>query len=222
MICQFTWRINTPAEDFWEISLKELYKRFLNAVQLRNARFYMPSSEGYCGPDEYILNGGYIRDRIVDIQRVQCSDGSFRYEKVEIRDFRIQRILDKQTGHTHAILPDVFVPYKNYSLRYILFHFREFFRQYVTQEKYCLDAEIEIEAFRHGLTWMREHITVLAGMGLVKNYQDNWQIMRQWVQKLNADPHEWTAKSLRKLNLGLFQDRRMPENTMYRNYEWSG
>ena len=222
MICQFSWRINTPDKDFWEISLEELYERFLNAVQRRNARFYMPSSEGYCGPDEYTLNGGYLRKRIIDIQRVQCNDGSFRYEEVEIREFRIQRILDKRSGHTHGILPDVFVPYKKYSLRYILFHIREYFRKGKTQEKYCLDEEIEVKTFRLWLAWMREHITVLAGMGLMQRYKDNWQIMRQWVQKLTANPYEWTAKSLRKLNLGLFQDRRMPENTVYRNYERSG
>lgn len=223
MICQFAGRINTPDEDFWKISFEDLYKRFSDAIRSRRAWFYIPSSKRYCNADGYILNGGYGRKRIVDIQLVQDSDGNFQYEEVEIKNFRIQRILEKGSdGKTHAILPEIFVPYKEYTLRYILFHVREYFRNLVTQEKYCLDAEIDVKIFRIWLKWIRDHITVLAELGLTKDYRDNWQIMRQWVQKLTADISGWTAKSLKKLNLCLFQERPMPENTLYRNYEWSG
>ena len=223
MICQFSWRINTPTEDFWKISLEELYRRISEAVRRRRSRFFLPSIERYCQMNGYILNGGYKREHIIDIQMVQNEDGSHRYEKVEIRKFRIQRILEKGVGYTtHAILPEIFVPYKQYSLRYILFHLREFFRKSVTQEAYCLDAGIEVKTFRFWLKWMQDHITVLAELGLTKNRQDNWEMMSQWIQKLTADPFKWTARSLRKLNLGLFQEHLMPENTTYRNYERSG
>ena len=223
MICQFPWRINPLAEDFWTISLEELYKRISGSVRHRSVRFYMPSSERCCEANGYILNGGYTRARIIDIQLIQDAEGNCRYEEVVIIEFRIQRILEKGAGcTTHAILPEIFIPYKQYSLRYILFHVREFFKQSVTQEAYCLDAGIDIKAFRLWLKWIRDHLTVLAGLGLTEKYQDNWRIMQQWVQKLNADILEWTAQALKKLNLGLFQEHPMPENTMYRNYERSG
>lgn len=223
MICQFNWRNNTPTENFWTISLEELYEQISGTVRSQRARFYMPGTERFCKADGYTLAGGYKRKRIIDIQRIQDSEGGYRYEEIEIIDFRIQRILERGTGYTtHAILPELFVPYKQYSLRYILFHLRKFFDLSVTQEAYCLDAGIDVKAFRQWLKWMRDHITVLAGLGLTKNYQDNWQTMRQWVQKLTADIFEWTATSLGKLNLGLFQEHPMPENTMYREYKNSG
>lgn len=223
MICQFAWRVNTPEEDFFKIPLNELYERILNAVHSRRSRFFLPSRGRYCEADDYILNGGYKRKRIIDIQMVRNEDSTYRYEEVEIRDFRVQRILEKGAGHTtHAILPEIFVPYKQYSLRYILFHLREYFRKPISQETYCLDAGIEIKTFRLWLKWIRDHIIVLAELGLTQNRRDNWETMRQWIQELTVDLFEWTARSLRKLNLGLFQEHPMPENTTYRNYARSG
>ena len=117
MICQFARIINSLTKDFWKIPLEELYQRLLFAVRARRSRFYIPSTEHYCEADRYILWGGYNRDRITDMQRIPSEDGGWRYEEVEIQCFRIQRIMEKQTGATHAVLNEFFVPYRQYSLR---------------------------------------------------------------------------------------------------------
>ena len=222
MICQFARIINSFDQDFWKISLEEMYAALSSAVRARRSRFYMPSYERYCEADGYILWGGYTRDRIIDVQCIPCEDGSWRYETVEIKDFRIQRIRDKKTGATHAILNEFFVPYKQYSLRFILFHLCQFFKEHVTQEAYCLDAEIDIEAFHQWLKWLRNSSTLLYGFGLTRSYSDNWQAMRQYIQEIAGDIPSWAYNSLKIMNLALFQDHEMPENTMYQKYERSG
>ena len=94
--------------------------------------------------------------------------------------------------------------------------------QPITQEAYCLESGIEVETFRDWLKWLKSHATVLAGLGFTEDYRDNWKIMREWIQKICKDISGWARRSLRNLNLALFQQRPMPENTMYRNAQWPG
>ncbi len=222
MICQIDQIINRLPQDFWKNPLEMLYPMLVSCVRRRSNRFYMPSSERHCKGNSYILWGQYTRCRIIDIQYVKCEDGSHRYEKVEISGFSIQRIKDKETGATHAVLGEFFVPYKQYSLRYILFHLRQFFSKNVAQGTYCLDNGIEPNTFRLWLKWLRDHITLLYGLGLTESYSDNWRIMSQWIRQITGDLSNWAYNSLKKLNLALFQKRKMPENTMYRKYDRSG
>lgn len=51
------------------------------------------------------------------------------YEKkaVVCHDITIPRVLCNSCGHTHAILPDVLIPYGSYSLRFILIVLRRYF-----------------------------------------------------------------------------------------------
>ncbi len=222
MICQIGQIINRFPQDFWKNPLEMLYPMFVDQVRRRSNRFYMPSSERYCKGNGYILWGKYTRGRIIDIQCVTSEDGSQRYEKVEISGFSIQRIRDTKTGATHAVLGEFLVPYKQYSLRYILFHLRQFFSKHATQETYCLDNDIEPKTFGLWLKWLREHINILYGLGLTECYSDNWQTMSQWIRQIAGDISEWAYNSLKKLNLALFQERKMPENTMYQQYVRSG
>ena len=222
MICQFDWIIKPFGSDFWTCTLEELQKKAAGSVKARTIKFFMPSSEHYCKADDYILWGSYTRDCILDIQRIACKDGSWKYEVVKLENFRIQRIKDKETGKTHALLDEVLIPYRKYSLRYILYHLQQFFSKPCTQESYCLEAEIEPKTFSLWLKWIKDHFTVLSDQGVTQSYRDNWKTMRQWVQNLGEDLSKWTHDSLQKLNLALFQKRKMPGNTMYQKYTRSG
>ena len=219
MICHFLSTINIQNENFWRIPLEEYYLQLVD--RSRKISFFMPSSECVSSPNSYILYGSYTRDLIIDIQQVQNDDGSWEYREIAVSKFRIQRILDKKTGKTQAVLSGLLVPYKQYSLRYVLYYLQQFYDQYITQEDYSLDRKAE-RTFRTWLKWLRDHIMVLRGLGLVKLYKDNWQRLGQWVGEMFSDPSGWTARSLQKLNLGLFQDHRMPENTKYRRYARDG
>ncbi len=222
MICQIAQIINRFPQDFWKKPLEKLYPMLVSRIRSRRIRFYMPSIKRYCKGNGYILWGRYTRHRIIDIQCVTSEDGSQRYEKVEIPEFSIQRIRDTETGATHAVLGEFFVPYKQYTLRYILFYLRHFFSKHVVQETYCGDNDIDLKTFSMWLKWLREHINILCGLGLTECYSDDWQIMSQWIRQIADNIFEWTYNSLKKLNLALFQKRKMPENTMYRKYDRSG
>lgn len=217
MLCQFLKIINTQNIDFWRLSLEEYYDKIVGLFRSRMIGFFMPSSERIAASDSYILYGGYIRDQIIDIQLMQNDDGSWGYKEVVISKFRIQRILDKETGKTHAILNAFFVPYKQYSLRYILYYLYLFYDQHTTQEKFLLDDMAE-HPFKTWLKWLRDHIMVLRELGLMKLYKDNWQILKEWVCEMVCDSPKWHTRSLQRVNLVLFQDHRMPENTIYRKY----
>ena len=217
MLCQFEIKINPQNEDFWRLSLEECYDRIVELFSSRKIKFFMPSSERISAPGSYILYGGYKRVKVIDIQQVQKDDGSWVFEEVVIKDFRVQRILDKETGRTQAILNNFFIPYKQYSLRYVLYYLLQFYDQHTSQEKFCLEMDPE-RTFRTWLKWLRDHIMVLRELGLVKQYEDNWNTMRQWVSEIAGDLPGWIAKSLQRLNLFLFQDHSMPENTMYQKY----
>ena len=221
MICLFSNKINTQNEKLWEMSLEELYAAFTRSVRTRMGRFFIPGSSGrYCDEDNYILYGHYTRKTVIDVQRIRKEDGSSEFREIEIEGFKIQRIMDRTTGATHAVLGELFIPYKQYTIRYVLYHLKQFFSQPVSQESYCLDeCQLNsIDTFRTWLNWMRDHITVLHEMGLVENYRENLEKMRQWVREIAGDIRYWQEISLQRLNLGLFQDHRMPENTVYRSF----
>ena len=218
MICQFLKTINHLSKDFWTIPLDDFYKKLNELVRNRRIRFYIPSVGRCSQAGNYILWGTYTRDRIIDIKLKSNEDEVCGYEEVLIQDFKIQRIRDKQTNKTHAILSEFFVPYKQYSLRFILFHLKRFFNQFTTQEAYCLEAEIEVKTFRQWLKWLKDHIAILCEFGLTGSYQDNWHSMREWILKITDNVSDEAYNSLKKINRALFQDRRMPENTKYHNY----
>ena len=209
-------------KEILETPLETIYNQLVSSVRTRLLLFFMPSSKTQSKADDYILYGHYTRNRIIDIEAVVQEDGTVRYEKVIINDLQIQRIKDKRTGKTHAVLGEILVPYKEYSLRYILFHLWQYFSQSTTQAIYCLDANIDEKMFTQWLKWLRDHITILRELGLTENYSENRKILGQWVSQLIGDLIGWTHKSLNKLNLTLFQGRRMPGNTMYQNFEWAG
>ena len=221
MIYQFGKEIKWLREIL-KMSLKTIYHRLLSAVRTRQLRFFMPSSGRYSHADDYILWGYYTRERIIDKQPELQEDGTWEYVDVEIKDFQIQRIMDKITGKTHAVLCEILVPYKQYSLRYILYHLYRYFSQNVTQEAYCLNEGIDVKTFTLWLKWLKDHISILNALCLTENYADNRKMLGQWVRELAGDVIEWTYKSLRILNRTLFQERRMPANTMYQNYVRTG
>lgn len=217
MICQFGKEIKW-LKEILKMPLTTIYQRLQSAVRARKLRFFMPSSGRHSTADGYILWGYYTRERIIDKQPELQEDGTWEYVDIEIKDFQIQRIMDKRTGRTHAVLCELLVPYKQYSLRYILYHLYQYFSQAVTQEAYCLNEDIEVKTFTLWLKWLKNHISILDALGLTENYTDNRKMLGQWIRELAGDVIEWTYRSLRTVNRALFQERRMPANTMYQSY----
>lgn len=94
---------------------------------------------------------------------------SFEQGKVVFRRLCILRVICSSCGRTHAILPDVIIPYGTYSLTFILKLMREYYWGPMTIEQLCDRFLISISTFyrlkhtyrSHRLLWLG--ITSAAG-----------------------------------------------------------
>ena len=73
-----------------------------------------------------ILHGSYRRN-IIDF-----TNGNIIYRKISVKRFKCQ-----SCGHTHAILPDLIVPYAQYSLFFLLRALGEYFLHLKTVSEIC-------------------------------------------------------------------------------------
>ncbi len=81
----------------------------------------------YCQAKEACVPHGYYERNIIDFIK-----GKTFYSKV-----CVLRVCCKACGHTHAVLPDVVVPYATYSLFFILRVLAEYFAHVMTIEALC-------------------------------------------------------------------------------------
>jgi AraC-like DNA-binding protein len=87
---------------------------------------------------------------------------SFEGGKVVFRRLLIIRVICTSCRHTHAILPDVIIPYGSYSLSFILQLMKEYYFHHLTVEKLCDRFCISISTFyrlkhiylSHRLLWL--------------------------------------------------------------------
>lgn len=163
----------------------------------------------------YILYGTYKR-KVIDARITGFRNNIPQFETQKIDDFRVQRLMHKECGHTHALMFELFVPYQKYSLRFVLLHLHRYFQTDTTIEAYCLDNDIPISAFRRWQQWLKENMSLLTEIGLVREVKENRENLRKWLEEIRRHTGRWMLKSLAYINLALFQRHRMPAN--YMNY----
>lgn len=78
-----------------------------------------------------IPHGSYQRN-IIDF-----ADGRTTYRKISVKRFKCQGC-----GHTHAVLPDIIIPYAQYSLFFLLRVLGEYFLLLKTVSELCLAYRI--------------------------------------------------------------------------------
>lgn len=94
---------------------------------------------------------------------------SFEHGKVVYRRLIIPRVICLSCNRTHAILPDIIIPYGSYSLTYILQLMKEYYSRTMTVEQLCERFHLSISTFyrlkhtylSHRLIWLG--ITISAG-----------------------------------------------------------
>ena len=225
MICLFNSNYNSIQKDFFEISLGDLYNRFLEHVHSHTAKIFLPCLQRFALPESYVLYGFYQRKLIYDVRMVKHEDGSVTAEEITLKDFSIQRIQVMENGQavgTQGILPELFIVYGQYSVRFVLYHLGCFFEEGSSIEDYCLEHSFSIPTFRKWLEWLKANISILRESGLFQDRNENRKILADWVREIKCSLAEWLARSLRLLNRSLFQWHRMPDNTVYHLFEWPG
>ena len=221
MISFFIRNDNTKIQDFWSAPFREIYSQCVEAVRKHNQVFFLPCCQRFSLPNDYIMYGTYERKTIFDIHLVLQSDGSAGYEETVIEGLKIQRIQvvgEGSPGRTQAILPDHFIIYGRHTLRFVLFHLCRFFSAKQSVEAYCLDNRLEPPLLRKWIKWLISNISLLRGTGMTMNREESRDTLGQWIRDIRHDPSAWLVKSLRNLNLSLFQWHKMPDNTVYRSY----
>lgn len=223
MICFIPGLINTLDKEIWKISLKDLYEKALSAVWNRTVSISIAETGESIDRTDYILYGTYSRKEIYDIQLLENENGVLEYKEVDITDLRIQRIQVLSSGETHAVLNDILVPYGRYSIRFILYHLYQCFSQNISFEAYCSEQErFDERTFKTWLIWMKQHITILRGLGLTNDRKERRQVLKEWVEEMIDGFLEAGKRALRLLKCYLFQRHKMPDHSKRQKIRFSG
>lgn len=76
----------------------------------------------------------------------------------------ITRVICSSCGHSHAILPDILIPYGSYSLFLILKVLRQYFLRTVSVEALCASFQISISTLYTWLRLFRQHKVLWLGV----------------------------------------------------------
>ncbi len=145
----------------YKLSDKALFDAFMSKIDLSHMACPSCGSKGrhilYSSYERSMisLEEGERRDLVVTIPRIRCS-----------------------CGHTHAVLPDVLIPYGSYSLRFILTVLFCYLTRHVTVEELCSKFQIVKSTLYSWIHLFIEHFNLLAG------------ILRS-IDALNLDALEW-------------------------------
>lgn len=76
----------------------------------------------------------------------------------------ILRFLCESCGHSHALLPDVLVPFASYSLRFILFVLRAYLNRSSTVADFCDHWQIAVSTLYRWIHLFRDHYNAWCGI----------------------------------------------------------
>ena len=200
---------------FMSIPIEKWYEALKTTVKtgrIENARLVLPCCL-LANIDDIVLNGKYPRT-YTDIQLIE---GKYVLKEGRIQ---VQRILCRKSGHTHALLFDLFIPYQKYTIRYVLYRLKEFFESGDTIEEFWLKyyQEFSLKTMYKWLTWLKDNLSTLTEMGIVKQWKEKRESYRQFTARLCDESAFMICRCLKSLNVTLFQRHKSPPNTDYRKY----
>ena len=119
-----------------------------------------------------------------------CMDMSGHYERYLVswsdgsvisRTITVERYQCASCGHTHAILPSCLIPYKSYSLRFILIVLRSYFLHVSPVEKLCEGYGISISTLYRWLKLFQRHKALFLGV-----LEDAWVSCTSFLEGLEC------------------------------------
>ena len=188
-------------------SLDTMYKRMVELAQTRKLPGIIMSCCGTHCTDgsDYSLFGKYTRRKpIIDV-RYDESAGRTVVETVE--NFEIQRVIcHHEDGklRTHALLFDLLVPYKHYSVRAVLHYIMMFAQGNNTISGFCAKHELNIDEFNSWIKWVKTHIPDLLNIGLsaIKN---TVELCKQFIELLDKNYYGTYKRLVETYHRSLFQ-----------------
>ena len=104
----------------------------------------------------------------------------FKYGHKVKSSLCVQRLICDSCGHTHAVLPDVLIPYASYSLMFILRVLGEFFLGTTSIEALCEKLSITSMQFYKWLQLWKQHKQLW--LGILSDMQtSNWVFLKSLI-----------------------------------------
>jgi hypothetical protein len=137
----------------------------------------------------------------------------FRCGHREKSDLCVLRVICESCGHTHAILPDIIIPYSGYGLLFVLQVLGEFFAGLHSVEEICELYDISRKQFYKWLSLWKAHKQ--EWLGLLKDAETSG--MDFWKYLSGLDPYSGFASDFVRLTGRSFlQSHKNPQTARYR------
>ena len=151
----------------------------------------------YCGARGHCRIHGYYKRRIGEFR-----DGTVIWEKVNV-----MRVRCTGCGHTHAILPDVIIPYTRHGVLFIIHALASHFIHHLSVEKACEMHGVSRNQFFRWLSLWRKHKALWLGRLRSRETGD-----RAFLDRIagRADYSEFSAGFIRKFAFSFLQSHRNP------------
>ena len=104
----------------------------------------------------------------------------FKYGQKVKSSLCVKRLICDSCGHTHAVLPDVLIPYSSYSLMFILRVLGEFFLGMTSIEALCEKFSITSMQFYKWLQLWKQHKQLWLGI-LSDMETSNWGFLKSLI-----------------------------------------
>lgn len=140
-------------QDFFKGSIQDLYTIFLDSLNLFSLTCPHCRHRG-----NFVFNGTYLRYCI-----------SIGHGTITETAMALQRVKCKQCGHTHALLPNLMVPYHTYSYAFIIAVLASYYLEHKSIDEICHQYDIS-----HPLlyTWKKRFQKHKVLSALVQQLQD--------------------------------------------------
>ena len=251
MINQFLNKSNIDMLYFCIIekfsSITEIYNKVLALVlSNRVVRIGCPKCGSLCM--DFTLHGYYSRG-VIDL--VPCldekgnilldNDGNVVFkdhlQKEDRISLNVARIKCKEDGSTHALLFNLVVPYKQYSIRYIVYQLYQMIHSGESVEAWCNKHGVSEKNMYKWVKWLEEKIPLLQQLGLIpemdqindsdnpgeKGHEDesvnsnvkNRSYLGTVIQWIYTHTEQFYRAALKLFNRVIFQEHKSPPNTVH-------
>ena len=201
-------------------SIQEIYDLMMKPILAHNVTGLILPCCGLLAFMSYSLFGKYKR-RVRDL--VYVVKNGKRVLKEQYVTINIQRIICNHCEadekiRTHALLFHLFVPYGEYSVRYILYYLRQYMVSHQSIDDFCEGKPFSVQTFKKWLRWLKDNAMDLDNtITMLDMKRDRVKdTLKQLLERMMDDFPKHLKKVLIKYRnlLFPFQDHATPPHTV--------
>ena len=124
----------------------------------------------------------------------------------------------KRTGHTHAVMGPLLIPYSKYSIRFAVYHLHNMYTSGKTVQEYSTETMLSAYTIKKWIKWLEDAIPQLIALHILPadfNTCSGDEQMKKVVEYIYVHFKEFYSAYLSLFNMVLFQRHVMPPYTRY-------